>query len=271
MGVRRAWSSASAAHVITQRMAAAQGGSHGVGRREGRGEWWCGRWAPHSSVVVALAAICALTLGGCGVALGGGSASGVSGQSLNTLPWCDQPLISFVDGSKPTQAPITDWNAVKNDLGFTPYLPASLPQGSCLDLVGGSVHDPIFGGHLSVTWVLPKTGPLSFSEAPKRNVTAGAPQCAEAQAIPSATPGSAATPSATTTTPPDAGAAAATTICIGAQSDTAVTIAAHLPASQVRAYFDHLQPNVNWAPTGPSPVPVATATAASAATATGGQ
>ncbi|HET9109541.1 MAG TPA: hypothetical protein VFN78_01830, partial [Ktedonobacterales bacterium] len=137
---------------------------------------------------------------------------------------------------------------VKGQLGFTPYLPATLPQGSCLDLVGGSIHDPVFGAHLSVTWVLPKTGPISFSEAPKRNTDSSSPQCAQSQQG---------------TTP--------TTICIGTMGDASITIASHLSESELHAYFSKLQSNVDWTPTAPV-APTATspaATSSATATATG--
>lgn len=186
------------------------------------------------------AALLTLSLAGCSLNPGAGSSATASEQSLNALPWCDQPLISFQDDSQPSQQALTRWDDVKGQLGFTPYLPVSLPNGSCLDLVGGSVHDPIFGAHLSITWVLPKTGPISFSEAPKRNTDSSAPQCAQSQQ-----------------------GSDATTICIGTMGDASVTIASHLSASALQAYFPKLQSNVDWQPTAPS------ATATSTATATG--
>lgn len=182
-------------------------------------------------------ALLTLTLAGC--SLGGSTNSGSSApgdQSLSALPWCDQPLISFQDDSQQSQQ-LTRWSAVKDQLGFTPYLPATLPAGSCLDLVGGTIHDPIFGGHLSVTWVLPKTGPISFSEAPKRGSVSSTPQCTQSQQ-----------------------GADATTICIAAVNDTSVTIASHLSASALQAYFGNLQSNVAWAPdTAATFTPTATA------------
>lgn len=188
-----------------------------------------------------------LALAGCSLSLGGGG-SGVANtdQSLSALPWCDQPLISFQDDSQPSQQALTDWGAVKGALGFTPYLPASLPGGSCLDLVGGSIHDPIFGAHLSITWVLPGSGPLSFSEAPKRGTVSTTPQCAKSQVQTGSQ---------------------ATTICIGTLGDASITIASHLPTATLQGYFSKLKANVDWQPTAPAPTPSPTAT--SAATATG--
>lgn len=188
--------------------------------------WTGANWARSAILGVALLT---LSLAGCSLGSVGGGGSGnspvVAGeQSLSALSWCDRPLISFQDDSQQSQQ-VTQWSAVKDQLGFTPYLPASLPAGSCLDLVGGTIHDPIFGGHLSITWVLPKTGAISFSEAPKRGSVSTTPQCAQSQQ-----------------------GSNATTICIAAVQNTSVTIAAHLTASEIQAYFSNLQPNVNWQP-----------------------
>jgi hypothetical protein len=182
-----------------------------------------------------------LALAGCSLSLGGGSGSTNTDQSLNALPWCDQALISFQDDSQPSQQALTDWGAVKGQLGFTPQLPTTLPKGSCLDLVGGSIHDPIFGAHLSITWVLPRSGPLSFSEAPKRSSVSTKPQCAQSQE--------------------QQGSSDATTICIGTVGDASITIASHMPTATLQNYFSNLQAGVDWQPTAPAPTVTPTATA----------
>jgi hypothetical protein len=185
---------------------------------------WRGRTQMKRASGVALALALAAMLAGCSMGFGGdSSASGQ--QALSSLPWCAQPQISFVDSSSPAQQTITQWDQVKGQLGFTPYLPQSFPKGACLDLVGGAIHDPIFGGHLSITWVLPGDGPISFSEAPKRGNTATTPQCAQSSQT-----------------------SAATTVCIGVVGDTSVTIASHLSQSQITTYFKQLKPASDWAP-----------------------
>lgn len=218
---------------------------------------WAWKSANGARVIIMGLAVLTLSLAGCSLGLGSNSVAKSSDQSLNTLPWCDQPLISFQDDSQPSQQPLTQWSAVKGELGFTPYLPATLPSGSCLDLVGGSIHDPIFGAHLSITWVLPATGPISFSEAPKRGAVSATPQCAQSSQIPQGTQ------TAQSTQTPQA--SAETTICISALGDASVTIASHLPASALQAYFGKLQPNVDWAPVA-TPTPTATSPASPTAT-----
>ncbi|HEY8325653.1 MAG: hypothetical protein ACHQ1E_00640 [Ktedonobacterales bacterium] len=214
-----------------------------------RGAWkgaWRGvnrrRVAIPTAIPTVILGLALLALAGCSLG-GSGSGSTNTDQSLSALAWCDQPLISFQDDSQPSQQALTNWGAVKGQLGFTPQLPAALPKGSCLDLVGGSIHDPIFGAHLSITWVLPRSGPLSFSEAPKRNSVSTKPQCAQSQE--------------------QQGSSDATTICIGTVGDASITIASHMPAATLQDYFSNLQSNVDWQPTAPAPTatPVASATA----------
>ncbi len=87
--------------------------------------WTGANWA--RSVILGVALL-TLSLAGCSLGSigGGGSGSGpvVAGeQSLSALAWCDRPLISFQDDSQQSQQ-LTQWSAVKDQLGFTPYLPA---------------------------------------------------------------------------------------------------------------------------------------------------
>jgi hypothetical protein len=157
---------------------------------------------------------------------------------------------------------LSDWSTIKRQLGFTPYLPASLPKGTCLALAGGSVHDPIFGGRFLITYYLPATGPLSFSEAPK---TANAPshlsgnvQCSQAgaDATPTATPP---TTPATGTPVPTATAAPPLTICLGTIANTNLSMAASMSASDLQQLYNSLQPNVEWVPQLTKPTPTNTA------------
>lgn len=178
------------------------------------------RWLGAAAITLALAG----TLAAC--SLGGATTSVNDQQALNALPWCVQPQISFVDSGSSSQQTITDWDQVKGELGFTPYLPATLPKGSCLDLVGGAIHDPIFGAHLSITWVLPGGNPISFSEAPKRGGAADKPQC-EVSGQPVATG------QANATVQPSQ----VTTVCIGALGNTSVTVASHMSQSELTTYF----------------------------------
>lgn len=212
------------------------------------------------AVVLALAAALVLsrTIGG-----NGKSTTADSGEvALAKLAWCDQPNILFQDNSTTDQTELTSWYQVKDQLNFTPYLPPTLPKGSCLALAGGAIHDPIFGGRLSITYELADGTPVSFSEAPKRGNLGDSLQCqASASPATEATPGATPNPTAgaVTTT---ATATPQTMVCIGAVGNTTVTVASRQSESDVRAIFKALKANIDWVPA------VATTTATSGATAT---
>jgi hypothetical protein len=140
------------------------------------------------------------------------------------VPWCDTVSITFIDSGSATQATLSNWNIVSPQLGFTPYLPSSFPKGTCLVLAGGSVHDPVFGGRMVITWNLPGDVPLSFSEAPKRSNLGSSLQCAQSSQQ------------------------ADTSICLGILGNTGITIASSQSSDKLQALFKTLQPNVNWVP-----------------------
>lgn len=178
-----------------------------------------------------------------------------TGLTLTHVPWCDQPSINFQDDGKLTRPMVSDWQSVKGQLGFTPYLPASLPKGTCLALAGGSIHDPVFGGRFLITYYLPTTGPLSFSEAPKStsgsNALPDKVQCS--QAAQSATPNSTGSGTPTPTPVPPL------TVCLGTISSTNVSVASAQAPKDLQTMFNALQPNVDWVPQqAATPVPSAT-------------
>jgi len=181
----------------------------------------------------------AFVLAGCS---SGSSTTSTSGDlQLKQVPWCLDPDISFQDDGTTNQTIITNWDDVKDQLGFTPYLPSSMPKGSCLALAGGSIHNPIYGGQLSITYNLPDGVPLSFSQAPKRPNLPSATQCIQSSQD------------------------SKTTICSGVKDNTSVTIASRQTAAQLQALFGTLQPNVDWLPASTNS---ATPTPASGGTAT---
>jgi hypothetical protein len=201
-------------------------------------------------MMVGGALLLALAVAAC--TLPGQDTSTASGSTLalTQVPWCDQPSINFQDDSKLSQPIITDWSKVQGQLGFTPYLPSSMPKGACLDLVGGTIHDPILGAQFRITYILPQSVPLSFSEAPKRGNLSSALQCSHATLPTGATGG---TPTAGATTTPGATPTAtpqSVTVCLGAISQTSVTLASLQSASGLQTLFQSLQPNVDWVPQG---------------------
>jgi hypothetical protein len=180
-----------------------------------------------------------LTLAGCNL-FGGGGPSGSGDQSLTQISWCDRKDISFKDQSTPSSDPLTNWADVKDQLGFTYYLPLSLPKGTCLMFAGGKIHDPVYnGGTFSITYNLPDSGPLSFSEAPKLPNASTNVQCLQSAQDPK------------------------TNICQGVVSDTNVTIVSRLSTSAIQNYYSSLKGNLAWVPAveptaAPSPTVTAT-------------
>lgn len=201
----------------------------------------CGMKPTLRTGVAVLALLMALAgLAGCSLfGDGGASANSDSGVGLAKLPWCDKPLITFQDNGTTAHTTLTNWDDVKSQLGFTPYLPPTLPKGSCLVLAGGTIHDPIYGGHLSITYDVPTTGPISFSEAPKRANLGDKLQC--------------------TSSAQDA----KTTICLGTIADTSITVASRQTSKDLQTLFRSLKPNVSWVPSNTDKLlvtPTATAT-----------
>lgn len=219
----------------------ARAGHSWWGSGNGRG-WWRG------AAALALLVVAVVGLAGCDL-FGGGStsASASNDVALAQLAWCDAPLISFQDNGTTARNTLTNWTDVKGQLGFTPYLPPTLPKGSCLVLAGGTIHDPIYGGHLSITYDVPSTGPISFSEAPKRANLGDKLQCtASAQD-------------------------AKTTICLGTIADTSITVASRQSAADLQALFKTLKADVAWVPSNTDKLlatPTATDTPAAAPAAT---
>jgi len=114
------------------------------------------RWSRIRQPIWGAAFLAALlvVLGGCSLGAGTSSPPQSSELALTQIPWCDSVSINFIDSSSVNQNSITSWSAVSDQLGFTPYLPKTFPKGTCLVLAGGSIHDPIFGGHFVITWNL---------------------------------------------------------------------------------------------------------------------
>lgn len=182
------------------------------------------RRAVRLATLVICAAALAVTFAGCNLFGSSSSSSNDTSSALTKIPWCDKPFIQFVDSTSASQTPITNWDAVKGELGFTLYLPPSLPKGTCLVLAGGSIHDAIYGAHVSITWDVPNTGPISLSEAPVRGQGSVALQC---------------TASAQNTQ---------TNVCLGTHNGTSVTIASRQSTADLQTLFKSLQPNLDWVP-----------------------
>ncbi len=196
-----------------------------------------------------------------------------SNLPLARLHWCNKPFILFRDehapvsgtptatataattpgatatasatpSGSPTPSTLTDWSQISPLLGFTVYLPTTLPNNSCLVSASGTVNDPIFGGNFIIGYLLPDKSPISFSEAPSRSNNIDF-QCTS-------------TKSGSTNTMPPHGAGTPTAqasptqvpilLCTGVKSTTNIVFSSRGNETALKKTFDTLQPDVTWVP-----------------------
>ncbi len=134
---------------------------------------------------------------------------------------------------------ITDWSVVKANLGFTVYLPSTLPNGSCLVSAQATIHDPIFGGNFTIGYLLPDHTSLSISEAPLKSQNVSF-QCNPTNTTPT-TGKKGSTPTASATQAPNQ-------LCSGAKDTTNIVISGPGSADHLQQIFNSLQSDVNWIP-----------------------
>lgn len=203
------------------------------------------------------------------------STSTSSSLTLAKLHWCNKPAILFRDehapvtvtvtatgtsatpvasvtatttatATTPTATPtgatsVTDWSQVEPNLGFTVYLPETLPAASCLVSASGTFHDPIFGGSFNIGYLLPDHSSVTLAEAPARSNSLGF-QCS-----PSGNPAPQA-PQAGTATPTSSPTATPLLLCTGVRSGTNIVFSARGNQTTLQQFFNNLQPNVSWVP-----------------------
>jgi hypothetical protein len=159
-------------------------------------------------------------------ACGGDTPTQPNGSTqLNQLHWCDNPTMLFQDGSQTPPASLTDWSKVKSQLNFAVYLPATLPEGSCLVAAHALVNDKVQGSNFSVSYLLPGGVPLALSEtALNPQQAASSFQCS-----------------------PDA-SNQGTFDCLGAKDKTNVVIVSKAAQKDLEALFTGLQSNIDWQP-----------------------
>ena len=219
--------------------------------------------------------------------------------ALAQLHWCGKPVMLFRDEGAPTAMAtgsltptstatgtptatatasatatppvagtpktITDWAQVEPNLGFTVYLPATLPQHSCLVSALGTIHDPIFGGSFTIGYLLPDHSSISLAEAPLRgqstqfqcnvSTTTAALSAGSTGAefemdtkgligAPQASPKAPTAKSSVSPTPtqtPDQ-------ICSGVMDTTNIIFSARGTTESLQKFFNALEPHVNWIP-----------------------
>lgn len=200
--------------------------------------------------------------------------------ALTKLHWCGKPSMVFRDegasvtatasatvtattgatatatgGSTPTATvttspvpsgprTVSDWSQVEQNLGFTIYLPATLPPSTCLVSAQATIHDPIFGGNFFIGYLLPDHSSISLSEAPLHS------QNTQFLCNPSSStsPQPKTTPRAGTPVPSASPTEAPSQLCSGAKDMTNIVLLARGSMDSLQTFFNALQPNVAWIP-----------------------
>jgi hypothetical protein len=134
---------------------------------------------------------------------------------------------------------------VQASLGFTVYLPTTLPNGSCLVSAQATIHDPILGGSFTIGYLLADHSSLSISEAPLKSQSATF-QCNATNLTTPTTGGKSGTPTVTTLTPTPT--ANPSQLCSGTKETTSIVLSGPGTVNNLQKIFNDLQPNVNWIP-----------------------
>jgi hypothetical protein len=196
------------------------------------------------------------------------STSTPSSLALAKLHWCNKPTILFRDEHAPTTVTpkasvtatttatsstptptatasgpttVTEWSQIEPNLGFTVYLPRTLPTNSCLVSASGTFHDPIFGGSFSIGYLLPDHSSVTLAEAPERNNSLSFQCSTSGSPAPQVPHASTVTPTASATTTP-------LLLCTGVRSGTNIVFSARGNQATLQQFFNNLQPNISWVP-----------------------
>ena len=172
----------------------------------------------------------------------GATATVVATATLATTgtPTADTTPVTTPVTTGATPVTITSWEQVQPQLGFSVYLPATLPVGSCLTSASGTIHDPIFGGSFTIGYLLADRSAVTFSEAPVRSPNSSL-QCSVSAN--SRSVGKAATPTTT------AGAKTQPLqVCTGVRDSTNIVFSARGTTETLTQFFKNLQSNVTWVP-----------------------
>lgn len=190
----------------------------------------------------------------------GGTSTQATQQSLQQLRWCGTTFMVFRDlgasgtpaatlatptatatsTATVTPAALINWQQFKAGLKFTIYLPATLPQGTCLISASGTLHDPVLGSSFTIGYLYPDHSSLSFSEAPVQSQN-GAFQCSISTDESTKTKGSTPTATVGPAQPPQQ-------LCSGVKEKTNIVFAARGTNETLQQFFQNLQPDVDWIP-----------------------
>lgn len=165
------------------------------------------------------------------------TATGATPGTTSTVGGTPTVTTTPSTGGSPTT--VTDWSQVEPNLGFTTYLPGTLPRTACLVSAYGTLHDPIFGGNFIIGYQLADGAPISLSEAPMRTNNPNF-QCTVSKESAKTSSGTPTVTASATQVP--------LLLCTGARDTTNIVFSARGSEESLKQFFDALQPNVNWVP-----------------------
>ncbi len=220
------------------------------------------RWTSLSLLLV----LSGILLAACAGAGGANSQATATPEpvALAQLHWCSKPAMVFRDDAsavKPatgatvttpstglgpangTPVTLTNWSVVQANLGFTVFLPPTLPAGTCLLSASGTLRHPVLGSNFVITYLLADHDSITFSQAPltSKNTVF---QCSVAPDASVLNGGAqAATPTAAVSSKQDS-----IQLCSGARNTTDIVFSARGKTSALQQIFQSLQPNVSWIP-----------------------
>lgn len=174
--------------------------------------------------------------------------------------WCGRPLMVFRDESANatatavataaaqglpvatvgTATTLSDWAQVEPKLGFTVYLPSTVPSGTCLMNASSTLHDPIFGSSFTIGYLLPDHSALTLSQAPLHAQHSDF-QCSVSSDFGSTAKAGTPTVAAAPGQPP-------TQLCSGGRDKTNIVFSARGTVGSLKKFFDTLQSGVQWIP-----------------------
>jgi len=177
--------------------------------------------------------------------------SGTPGSTATTTAGSTPTAtVSPTTGGTPTT--LTNWSQIKPNLGFTVYLPATLPNNTCLVSASGTLNDPIFGGNFIIGYLLPDKSPISLSEAPlrtnSRDFQCTSPKGEASHVSTSVSPSTSVINHAPTPALTPSPTVVPTLLCTGVKDNTSIVFSGRGDETSLKKFFDALKPNVAWVP-----------------------
>jgi hypothetical protein len=209
------------------------------------------RWSWGSLAMLLVSGLLAGCLGFGGNTSGTDSADPVA---LSKLPWCnnkpdqtfmnDAPQATSSSSNTSTgsanETPVAiSWNVLKANLGFTLFLPATLPDGSCLLKPFGWVHNASSHNSFIITYMLPDRNSLTIAQTLQTGPNI--PFQCFVSPDPSAMKGG-------TPTVVSDKRLAPIQLCSGVRDKTNITFSARWTPKQMQQFFNGLQTDVDWMP-----------------------